>query len=122
MAGFVAENILQKRLNVFYWNELEKLNDDDLILDVRSREEFLAGNIESSINIPVDDLRGRLDEIPKDKNIYIYCEAGLRGYLAQRTLKQSGYDKVLNLSGGYRLWTDCVRETELSKTLQTTTL
>lgn len=110
MSGFVAENILLKRLNVFYWNEMDKITDDDLLLDVRTVAEYERGNIEGSINIPVDDIRNRLDEIPKGKQIYIYCEAGLRGYLAQRILKQSGFDKVSNLSGGYYLWRNCTSE------------
>jgi rhodanese-related sulfurtransferase len=60
----------------------------------------------------VDNIRSRLQEIPADKNIYIYCEAGLRGYLAQRILKQNGYNNVSNLSGGYILWKACVTESE----------
>ena len=124
MAGFVAENILQNRLNVFYWNEFDKIKDDDLLIDVRTEKEFNDGNISNAINIPVDELRDRLGEIAQDKNIYIYCEAGLRGYLAQRTLAQNGYRNVLNLSGGYRLWNDCVTETQLisKQNLQTAAL
>ncbi len=110
MVGFVAENILQKRLNVFYWNEIYKINEDDLLIDVRTREEYLNGKIENAINIPVDEIRNMLAEIPKEKRIYIYCEAGLRGYLAQRILTQNDYNKVLNLSGGYRLWKNCIAE------------
>jgi NADPH-dependent 2,4-dienoyl-CoA reductase/sulfur reductase-like enzyme/rhodanese-related sulfurtransferase len=110
MVGFVAENILQGMLHVFYWNELDKIGADGILLDVRSKDEYDTGNIIGSINIPVDELRNRLHELPKEKTVYIYCEAGLRGYLAQRTLKQNGY-KVFNLSGGYKLWKDCTSET-----------
>ncbi len=110
MAGFVAENILQERLRVFYWNEFEKIGEGDLLLDVRSRDEFSQGNINDSVNIPIDELRKRLDEVPKDKNVFIYCEAGLRGYLAQRILKQNGFENVFNLSGGYQLWRNCINE------------
>lgn len=110
MAGFVAENILLDRLRVVYWNEIEHLNPNDLLIDVRRKDEFDAGNIAGAINIPVDELRNRLDEIPKNKSIYIYCEAGLRGYLAQRILRQNGYEVVVNLSGGYYLWKACVTE------------
>ena len=109
MAGFVAENILQKRLSVFYWNEFEQINEGDMLLDVRSREEYVSGKIDNAVNIPVDEIRSRLDEIPKGK-VFIYCEAGLRGYLAQRILKQNGYHHVLNLSGGYKLWKNCINE------------
>ncbi len=110
MVGFVAENILLKRLNVFYWNEMNKITADDVLLDVRTAAEFSKGNIETAINIPVDEIRNRLNEIDKNKQIYIYCEAGLRGYLAQRILKQNGFDKVSNLSGGYYLWNTCNKE------------
>lgn len=104
MAGFVAENILLGRLRVFYWNEIETIKENDLLVDVRRKDEFDAGKIDNAINIPVDELRSSIQDLPKDKNIFIYCEAGLRGYLAQRILLQNGYDKVQNLSGGYQLW------------------
>ena len=113
MAGFVAENILLDRLRVFYWNELDQLQPDDLLIDVRRKDEFEAGNIEGAINIPVDELRNRLHEIPSNKTLYIYCEAGLRGYLAQRILRQNGYEAVANLSGGYYLWNACTTEMRL---------
>ncbi|MEJ8817566.1 FAD-dependent oxidoreductase [Lacibacter sp. H407] len=110
MAGFVAENILLDRLRVFYWNEIEQQKPADLLIDVRRKDEFEAGNIPGAINLPVDELRNRLSEIPKNKPIYIYCEAGLRGYLAQRILRQNGYNNVANLSGGYYLWKSCTNE------------
>lgn len=115
MAGFVAENILHNKLSIFYWNEMDKIGPDDILLDVRSSEEFASGSISGAVNIPIDELRARLDELPKNRSIFVYCEAGLRGYLAQRTLRQSGYGKVVNLSGGYRLWKDCVTETALAE-------
>jgi len=112
MAGFVAENILSNRLKVFYWHELAGLKPGDLLLDVRNPDEFLSGSIPGAVNIPLDEIRARLPEIPTDKNIRIYCEAGLRGYLAQRILKQHGFDSVSNLSGGYVSWKACVAESE----------
>lgn len=113
MAGFVAENILLGRLKIFYWNELDKITPNDLLIDVRRTDEFSLGKIKDAINIPIDELRNRLTEIPNDKNIYIYCEAGLRGYLAQRILLQNGFDKVQNLSGGYQLWSTATKESAL---------
>jgi NADPH-dependent 2,4-dienoyl-CoA reductase/sulfur reductase-like enzyme/rhodanese-related sulfurtransferase len=104
MAGFVAENILLERLRIFYWNEIEDIQSKDLLIDVRRKDEYEAGKIPGAINIPVDEIRSRLGEIPKDKTIFIYCEAGLRGYLAQRILTQNGFDRVFNLSGGYHTW------------------
>lgn len=115
MAGFVAENILQKRLQVAPWHIVNELAADDLLIDVRTVAEFEKGNIPGSVNIPVDDLRERLDEIPVDKNIYIYCQVGLRGYLAQRILVQNGFPNVFNISGGYKLWDACTLETELQE-------
>lgn len=113
MVGFVAENILLKRLNIIYWNDVAGISPDDILLDVRNEAEFAAGTIPGAINIPVDELRGRLDELPRDKNIFIFCQIGLRGYLAQRILLQHGYKSVRNVSGGYALWTACVKEQEL---------
>ena len=118
IAGFVAENILLNRLKVFYWNELENLGTADILLDVRRIDEFDAGKIHGAINIPLDEIRSRLGEIPKEKNIYIYCEAGLRGYLVQRILKQNGYRYVSNLSGGYNLWKNCMAESRQAMVLQ----
>ena len=113
MAAFAAENILRKRSVVFYWNEFENIPDEDILLDVRTKKEYKAGKIGNAINIPVDELRNRLDEIPDNKRIYIYCLGGLRGYLAQRILMQNGYTDTLNLSGGYQLWNTCMVETDI---------
>lgn len=66
--------------------------------------EVKAGAIEGAVNYPVDELREMLDEIPSDKNIIIYCAVGLRGYIASRILLQSGFEKVYNLSGGYKTY------------------
>jgi len=111
MAGFVAENILMDRVKLFYWDEIAQIQEDSLLLDVRTVTEFEAGHIESAINIPIDEIRQRLDELPRDKKIYIYCQAGLRGYLAHRILRQNGFDEVFNLSGGYVSWEACHLET-----------
>ncbi len=110
MAGFVAQNILDDLLNVFYWDQLHKISVGDILLDVRTQAEFLAGHIDNAINIPIDELRQRINELPNEKSIFIYCEAGLRGYLAQRMLKQNGFQHVNNLSGGYKLWQVCTAE------------
>jgi rhodanese-related sulfurtransferase len=107
MAGFVAGNILSGQLKIFYWDELKSIKSGDVLVDVRRPDEFDAGHIPGAVNIPVDDLRQRLRELDASQNIYIYCEAGLRGYLAQRILRQHGFENVLNLSGGYQLWRTC---------------
>ena len=113
MAGFVAENILLERLHIFYWNEIAKITASDLLIDVRRADEFENGKIGNAINIPVDELRDRLHEIPTNKNVFIYCEAGLRGYLAQRILLQNGYENVKNLSGCYQIWNAASKESLL---------
>lgn len=112
IAGFVAENILSERIKMFYWEEATTVDKKDILLDVRNPDEFKAGSIPGAINIPVDELRDRLSELSKNKTIYIYCQIGLRGYMATRILLQKGF-KVYNLSGGYRLWDACTREMEV---------
>jgi len=115
MAGFVAENIIQKRLRVIPWSAVKDISSDDVLIDVRTALEFVEGNIPGSINIPVDELRNRLNEIDKQKNIFIYCQIGLRGYLAQRILLQNGFQQVHNISGGYKLWLACDVESNIKE-------
>jgi len=103
IAGYVAENILLKRVNIITWRQLQQAQDG-IILDVRTPDEFSLGAIPGAVNIPIDGIRDRLNEIPQDKNIYIYCAVGLRGYLASRVLMQHGFNNVFNLSGGYKLY------------------
>ena len=112
MAGFVAENILHGVLKVTHWNGTNNAKVGDLLIDVRTEKEFEAGTIEGAINIPVDELRSRLNEIPRDRKIFIFCQIGLRGYLAQRILVQNDYQQVLNISGGYFLW-ETIRKEKL---------
>ncbi|MDN5317637.1 MAG: hypothetical protein PWR08_1762, partial [Thermoanaerobacterium sp.] len=105
MAGFAASNILRGDISVFHWDEIEKIDmSKSVILDVRTDMEYQLGNIKGSINIPVDELRENLDKIPKDKDIYVYCQVGLRGYIACRILMQNGFKSVKNLSGGYKIY------------------
>jgi rhodanese-related sulfurtransferase len=80
--------------------ELEGNAQRDLILDVRAPSEFAAGHVPGAVNVPVDELRGRLGELDPARPIIAYCQVGMRGYLATRILMQSGF-KVRNLSGGY---------------------
>lgn len=118
MVGFVAENILQDKLSVFYWDQIATISVSDILLDIRSKEEFEKGFIPNAINIPIDELRDRISELDLNKNIYVYCLGGVRGYLAQQILKQNGYKKVLNLSGGYQLWDICNKEIDQTKTAE----
>lgn len=113
MAGFAAENVLQKRVQPFYWPEIQELTKEDYLLDVRTVEEFGKGSIPGAVNIPLDQMRQRLNEIPTDKTVYLFCQVGMRGYLASRILMQHGFEDVRSLSGGYRLWDACTTEKDL---------
>ncbi|MBK8953506.1 MAG: FAD-dependent oxidoreductase [Chitinophagaceae bacterium] len=110
MAGFVAMNILEKKVSFVYWDEATTLAEKGTLIDVRTKEEFSHGTIPGAINIPLDDLRDRMNEIPAGKPIFIYCQIGLRGYLAYRILKQNNFTEINNLSGGYSLWEACNAE------------
>ena len=110
MAGFVAENMLLGKTNVFYWNETEDLPANAVLLDVRTQEEAGHGIIPGAVHIPVDNLRAQMNALNPASDIYIYCQSGLRAYLAQRMLLQNGFGKVYNLSGGYQLWEACTKE------------
>lgn len=109
IAGYVASNIISGKMPVIYWEDIKTADPDKFtLLDVRTTEEFSLGSIPESLNIPVDDLRSRLAEIPADKPIYVFCQVGLRGYLAQQILVGNGFKEVYNLSGGYRSYKPAV--------------
>jgi len=110
MAGFVAENIVEGKVVVAHWRDVNIDDNEQYILDVRTRDEFQLGNISGSVNIPLDDLREHIDELPRDKEIILTCAVGLRGYLAYRILAQNGFTKLRNLSGGYKTW--CMATTD----------
>jgi len=101
LAGMVAANMLRGDSPTVHWDEVSKT--DAFILDARTKREFEAGHIDRAINIPLDELRGRLDELPKDKEIWVYCKAGKRSYFATRILRANGYDAI-NISGGYDMY------------------
>lgn len=102
MAGFIGNNILDGRLNQIFVEELRNYDSSKhFILDVRETIELVGGFFENSVNIPLSELRKRMKEIPKDKEIWTYCAVGLRGYLAERFLSQNGYN-VKNIAGGYK--------------------
>lgn len=102
MAGYVAENVLMDRVDILSTEQFVAYNPkNSILLDVRTETEFNNGHIEGALNIPVDDLRRRLGELDRNKEILEYCQIGLRGYIASRILTQNGY-KVKNLNGGYK--------------------
>lgn len=99
-AGFVAENLLTGLSSAVY---ADAIPADALVLDVREPEEHALGAVPGAVNVPLGQLRGRLDELDRSRRIVCCCQVGLRGYLAERILKQNGFDAA-NLSGGYLTW------------------
>ncbi|EQK39112.1 coA-disulfide reductase [[Clostridium] bifermentans ATCC 19299] len=109
MLGYYASNIIEGDIKTIQYHEVEEVLDrGDIVLDVRDEFELATGMIEGSINIPLGSLRKRIDEIPKDKNIYVTCQVGLRGYIACRILTQRGY-KCFNIDGGIKTYSSIKR-------------
>ncbi|MNJ27469.1 Coenzyme A disulfide reductase [compost metagenome] len=101
MAGYAAENVLTGKTHVFLPRELEERDTDSTqLVDVRTAAEHARGHIPGSINIPIDELRHRLDELDASKEIWVYCQVGLRGYTASRILNQNDF-RTRNLTGGF---------------------
>jgi len=104
MVGYVAANILDNSIDCVRWEEVQGLVEGGaFLIDTRLPAEAEKGSVPGAHNIPVDNLRDRLDEIPQDKDICVFCQVGLRSYIANRILKQKGF-KSLNISGGYKLY------------------
>ena len=105
IAGYVAGNIISGAMPVITWRQVVDMDRSEvLFLDVRTRAELAFGAIPGAINIPLDELRGRIDELPRNKDIHVYCAIGLRGYLALKILTGHGFTRVTNLSGGYKTY------------------
>ena len=105
IAGYVANNIISGVMPIVSWREIKELDGNKVtLLDVRTAEENSLGALDGSINIPLDELRSRIDELTKDREIYVYCGVGLRGYLALKILTANGFKNVKNLSGGLKTY------------------
>ena len=103
-AGFVASNSLKGETRLCHTADIDALSDQQILLDVRNPGELMkSGAVEGAVNIPVDQLRGRLDELPRDKEILIICQVGLRGHVAYRMLANHGF-MAKNLTGGYKTY------------------
>ncbi|MDO5460829.1 MAG: FAD-dependent oxidoreductase [Bacteroidales bacterium] len=103
ISGYVAGNILSGRMTPLYWRELKDTDISKVTLvDVRTKEEAMLGSIPGAKNIPLDELRERMNEIPQDLPVFLFCSVGLRGYLASNILKGNGYKDVRNLVGGLK--------------------
>ena len=114
MAGYAAKNLAEGLVETVQWHEINDiLANGGYLIDVREPIERDMGMIEGSVNIPLGELRERLGEIPVGQDIYVYCQVGLRGYLATRILMQAGF-KVRNLDGGYKTYS-CVFEPDASE-------
>ncbi|MCJ0932530.1 CoA-disulfide reductase [Virgibacillus halodenitrificans] len=104
MAGYVASNIMEGEVDTVQWHEIDGiLADGGTLIDVRKPEEWENGHITGATSIPLDELRDRLTELPKEETIYVNCQVGLRGYIAARILAENGF-KVKNLDGGWKTY------------------
>ena len=108
IAGYVASNLLSGAMPAITWRELAAQKDGLVLIDTRTPEEFAFGTIPGAVNIPLDNLRQRLAEVPADRPVVVFCAVGLRGYLAQRILMGRGYTNVRNLIGGYKTYSAAV--------------
>jgi NADPH-dependent 2,4-dienoyl-CoA reductase/sulfur reductase-like enzyme/peroxiredoxin family protein/rhodanese-related sulfurtransferase/TusA-related sulfurtransferase len=103
-AGFVAANVLRREVGICHVADMTNPGPGQMTLDVRTTPEVQQGTIPGSVHIPLDELRSRMSELPKDKEVLAFCQVGLRGYLACRILSQNGV-ACRNLSGGYKTYT-----------------
>ncbi len=104
IAGYVASNVISGAMPVITWRELLEERDKVMLIDVRTEEEFSFGTLPGAVNMPLDDLRNRLQDISRSVPVVLFCAVGLRGYLAQRILLGAGYDNVRNLLGGSKTY------------------
>ena len=108
LAGMAGQNVVAGDVNVLQWNEIASLDlTARLLLDVRRYDERAKGFIPGSIHIPLDEVRSRMNELPRDREIIVHCQSGQRSYFACRILSQNGF-KVRNLSGSFRTWKTAV--------------
>lgn len=103
MIGYAIENILLGKVEQVHWNDIDKDDSHVRILDARTQGEFDRGHIEGALHIPIDELREHIDKIPRNQELHVYCQSGLRSYIACRVLKQLGFT-CKNVSGGYGMY------------------
>ncbi|MCF0138277.1 MAG: CoA-disulfide reductase, partial [Oscillospiraceae bacterium] len=114
--GFMAENLEKGLVKQFHWHDIPALREDDsvFLLDTRTPGEYGRGHAEGFANIPVDELRDRIDELPAGKTVCIMCQSGLRSYVACRLLEQRGFE-CRNFSGGYSFYKAVVLDEQLAE-------
>jgi len=116
MAGYVIENVVKKHVSQYHWDTVRELPLDGsaTLLDVREEKDRKAGALEGFLHIPLEELRGRIDELDKDKPVYVHCKIGKRGYDVCRALASRGY-KVSNLAGGYSIYENAEKQRKKEK-------
>ena len=114
MAGFMIDNIAKGALKQWHLEDMDKISRDKsvVLLDVRTVGEFNRGHMDGFKNIPVDELRERINEIERGKPVYLICQSGLRSYIASRILEGNGYE-TYNFSGGFRFYDAVVNDRAL---------
>ena len=114
MAGFMIDNIAKGTLKQWHLEDMDKISKDKdvVLLDVRTVGEFNRGHMDGFKNIPVDELRERINEIEKGKPVYLICQSGLRSYIASRILEGNGYE-TYNFSGGFRFYDAVINDRAL---------
>jgi NADPH-dependent 2,4-dienoyl-CoA reductase/sulfur reductase-like enzyme/rhodanese-related sulfurtransferase len=104
LLGYAAQNMLEDAVDSVQWHEVDqRVNKGEMLVDVRTVDEYSMGHLPNSTNLPLDELRNRISELPKERKLIVTCQVGLRGYLAARILAQNGY-QVSNLDGGFKLY------------------
>ncbi|KAF0977831.1 hypothetical protein FDP41_003153 [Naegleria fowleri] len=104
MIGFIAAGVLRGEQRMVQIPQVLANRSNYYLVDVRTPREWQSGHFEDAVHIPIDELRNRLSELPKDKTIVTYCRIGMRGYMAQRILNEHGFDNALNLAGGFETY------------------
>jgi len=105
IVGMAADNILKGLINPAYYDDLK----DAFLIDVRPKVSFDLRTIEGAVNIPATEIRNRLDEIPRDKKVILFCDKGFNSYVATRIFIQKGFDNISSLSGGFWLYREIVK-------------
>ena len=114
MAGYMIENILEGRVDQLTWEQALKPAADEILLDARTPGEVARGSIEGALHIPLDELREHLDELPRDKRLRVFCQSGLRSYVACRILMQHGFS-CANVAGGYGFFQQVFLDQEIRR-------
>lgn len=114
MAGYMIENILEGRVEQLTWEQALAPAEDEMLLDARTPGEVARGSIDGALHVPLDELREHLDELPRDKRLRVFCQSGLRSYVACRILMQRGFT-CANVAGGYGFYQQTVLDQEIRR-------